>query len=161
MGKEAEKFLQAEETAVNLVNTLTNLNKETTSYQTAKKELDVVRQRLIEFIESTKQAAENSYEIIKILKDIGGPEILTRITAVENKTIEEFGKQKDDINEFRFKLEEEFSIQKDNIDKLKSQLEDKFSTQFNYMKKIKILISMVLTSSIIAICLGLIILFYQ
>jgi len=93
MEKEAGKFLQAEETAVKLVETLKQLHNETTSYQTATKELDIVRQRLIGLIESTEKIASGSYEIIKILKEIGGPEILSRLTKLENKVSEESTKQ--------------------------------------------------------------------
>jgi len=93
MEKEAEKFLQAEETAVKLVETLKQLHTEATSYQTATKELDAVRQRLIELIESTEKIASDSHEIIRTLKEIGGPEILNRITKVGDKINEEFVKQ--------------------------------------------------------------------
>jgi hypothetical protein len=93
MEKEAEKFLQAEETAVRLVETLKQLHAEATSYQTATKELDTVRQRLLNLIESTERIVGGSHEVIKILKEIGGPEILNRLTKIENISIEEFTKQ--------------------------------------------------------------------
>jgi len=93
MEKEAEKFLQAEKTATEFVETLKQLHTEATSYQTATKELDTVRQRLLNLIESTEKIASGSYEIIKILKEIGGPEILSRLTKLENKVSEESTKQ--------------------------------------------------------------------
>ena len=93
MEKEAEKFLQAEETAVKLVETLKQLYTEATSYQTATKELETVRQRLLNLIESTERVANGSHEVIKILKEIGGPEILNRLAKLENKSTEEFAKQ--------------------------------------------------------------------
>lgn len=93
MEKEAEEFLQAEETAVNLVETLKHLHSEATSYQTATKELDTVCQRLLNLIESTEKIASDSHEVIKILKEIGGPEILNRLAKLENKSTEEFAKQ--------------------------------------------------------------------
>lgn len=93
MEKEAEKFLQAEETAVKLVETLKQLHTEITSYQTATKELDTVRRRLLNLIESTERIASGSHEVIKILKEIGGPEILNRLAKLENKSTEEFAKQ--------------------------------------------------------------------
>jgi len=93
MEKEAEKFLQAEETAVKLVETLKQLHTEATSYQTATKELDTVRQRLLNLIESTERIASGSQEVIKILKEIGGPEILNRLAKLENISTEEFSKQ--------------------------------------------------------------------
>lgn len=93
MEKEAEKFLQAEETAVKLVETLKQLHAEATSYQTATKELDTVRKRLLNLIESTERVASGSHEVIKILKEIGGPEILDRLMRLEDKSTGEFAKQ--------------------------------------------------------------------
>jgi hypothetical protein len=83
MEKEAERFLQAEETAVKLVETLKQLHTEATSYQTATKELDTVRQRLLNLIESTEMVVSSSHEVIKILKGIGCPEILNRLTKLK------------------------------------------------------------------------------
>ncbi|MGH7799028.1 MAG: hypothetical protein ACREOW_00165 [Thermodesulfobacteriota bacterium] len=101
MEKEAEKFLQAEETAVRLVETLKQLHAEATSYQTAAKELDTVRQRLLNLIESTEKVVSVSHEIVTILKEIGGPEILNRLTKVEDKVSEEFGKQSKSLQKLK------------------------------------------------------------
>ena len=101
MEKEAAKFLQAEETAVKLVETLKQLHTEATSYQTATKELDTVRQRLLNLIESTERIASGSHEVIRILKEIGGPEILNRLAKLENKSIEEFAKQSKGMNKLK------------------------------------------------------------
>lgn len=101
MEKEAEKFLQAEETAAKLVETLKQLHTEATSYQTATKELDTVRNRLIGLIESTERVVNGSYEVIKILKEIRGPEILNEIVKVKNKVDEEFAKQSKGKNELK------------------------------------------------------------
>lgn len=101
MEKEAEKFLQAEETAVRLVETLKQLHTEANSYQTATKELDTVRQRLLNLIESTERIASGSHEVIKILKEIGGPEILNRLAKLENKLTEEFAKQSKGMNKLK------------------------------------------------------------
>jgi len=120
MEKEAQKFLEAEETAEKFVQTLKQLHTEAASYQTATKELDIVRQRLIGLIEATEKIAKDSHEIIKVLKEIGGPEILSRITKVENKVSEES------------------------------------ANQSKSLKNLRILIIMTLTSSIIAIIVGII-----
>jgi len=101
MEKEAEKFLDAEKTAVELVETLKQLHNEATSYQTATKELEIVRRRLLNLIESTEKVARGSYEVIKILKEIGGPEILSRIEKLENKSTEEFAKQSKGMNKLK------------------------------------------------------------
>lgn len=104
MEKEAERFLQAEETAVKLVETLKQLHTEATSYQTATKELDTVRQRLLNLIESTERIASGSHDVIKILKEIGGPEILNRLAKLENKSIEEFAKQSKGMNKLKIPI---------------------------------------------------------
>lgn len=101
MEKEAEKFLQAEETAVRLVETLKQLHTEATSYQTATKELDTARQRLLNLIESTERIVGVSHEVIKILKEIGGPEILNRLAKIENISTEEFTKQSEGMDKLR------------------------------------------------------------
>jgi len=101
MEREVEKFLQAEEAAVKLVETLKQLHTEATSYQTATKELDAVRQRLLNLIESTERIANGSHEVIKILREIGGPEILNRLGKIENKTTEEFAKQSKDMDKLK------------------------------------------------------------
>ena len=120
MERDVQKFLEAQETAENLVQTLKQLHTEATSYQTATKELDAVHQRLIGLIESTEKLANGSHEVIGILLEIGGPEILNRLTKVEDKSSEEFTK------------------------KTKS------------LDKLKTLIMLTLTSSIIAIIIGII-----
>lgn len=101
MEKEAEKFLQAEETAVRLVETLKQLHAEATSYQTATKELDIVRQQLLNLIESTERIVSSSYEVIKILKEIGGTEILNRLNKIENISTEGFAKQSKSIQKLK------------------------------------------------------------
>ncbi len=93
MEKEVQEFLGAEETAEKLVQTLKKLHTEATSYQTATKELDTVRQRLISLIESTEKVVNGSHEVVKILKEIGGPEILNRLMKLEDKSSGEFAKQ--------------------------------------------------------------------
>ena len=93
MEQDAKKFLQAEETAEKLVETLKQLHNEATSYQTATKELGVARQQLSDLIESTEKIVNGSHEVVKILKEIGGPEILSRLIKIENELIEKFTKQ--------------------------------------------------------------------
>ncbi|HQH48058.1 MAG TPA: hypothetical protein PL142_05765, partial [Candidatus Syntrophosphaera thermopropionivorans] len=109
MNKDTDNFLQAEDTAVKLVETLQELHNEATSYQSATQELETVRQRLIGLIESTENIASGSYEIIKILKEIGAMEILERLEKLKlnlNQAI-------DNINE---NSQEIITLIKDNIE---------------------------------------------
>jgi hypothetical protein len=93
MEQNVQKFLEAEETAEKLVQTLKQLHTEATSYHTATEELDTVRQQLLSLIESTEKVVNGSHEVVGILKEIGGPEILNRLTKIENRSSEEFAEQ--------------------------------------------------------------------
>jgi len=112
MEKDVEKFLQAEESAEKLIQALEKLQTEAKSYQGATNELGIARDKLLELIGSTKDVVSNSYEVIKILKDIGGPEIFERFTRVENNLNEKFTKIEN-------KLEEAFNKQSSRIKNLK------------------------------------------
>ena len=101
MEKDVEKFLQAEESAEKLIQTLEKLQTEAKSYQGATNELGIARDKLLELIESTKDVVSNSYEVIKTLKDIGGPEIFKRFTKLENKLEETFNKQSSRIKNLK------------------------------------------------------------
>ena len=92
MDTEVKRILEAEETAEKLVGTLKNLHTEATSYQRATKELDAARQELVKLIASTQEVVKGSYEIISILQELGGPEILNRLNKLENIIIEELAK---------------------------------------------------------------------
>jgi len=145
MEKEAERFLQAEETAVRIAEILKELHTQATSYQTATKELDTVRQRLLSLIESTEKVTNGSYEVIKILKEIGGPEILSRITNVENKLTEEFAKQSEGMNKLII-----------GTTYCRTKTTEEFAKQSEGMNKLKILIIVTLASSITAVIIGVI-----
>lgn len=93
METETQKFMEAEETAEKLVHTLQALHSEATSYQTATKELDTVRQQLLELIESTEKVVIDSHESIKVLKDIGGLEILSKLEQIEANSTQQFASQ--------------------------------------------------------------------
>ena len=101
MEQEALKFLQAEETAEKLVHTLKELHTEATSYNTATKELDVVRQGLLGLIESTEKVVNSSHEAIKVLREIGAPEILGRLTEMETKLSGELAAQSKNLNKLK------------------------------------------------------------
>jgi len=85
MSKEADKFLHAEQSAQELVQTLEQLKNETNSYRTSKDTLDSVRQKLSGLIDSSLSIAKDTHEIVKLLKSIGGPEILSRISGLSEQ----------------------------------------------------------------------------
>jgi len=99
MEKDVDKFLQAEESAEKLIQTLEKLQAEAKSYQGATNEIGIARDKLLELIGSTKDVVNNSYEVIKTLKDIGGPEIFERFNKIENKLNEGLKKTESKIEE--------------------------------------------------------------
>ena len=137
MEKDVEKFLQAEESAEKLIQTLEKLQTEAKSYQGATNELGIARDKLLELIESTKDVVSNSYEVIKILKDIGGPEIFERFTKLENKLDE-------DSKNIESNLNEKFT-------KIENELEETFNKQSSRIKNLKIFIIILLLISLATI----------
>jgi len=82
MANESGKFLQAEESVEKLLGALKKLYDEAESYNTSKESLDQVREKLVDFIASSDDMVKDTSEIIKIIKSIGGPEILSRLDLV-------------------------------------------------------------------------------
>ena len=93
MEKSAERFLQAEEAADRLVQSLHELHDEAVSYQTATQELGAARERLVKLIDSMEEIAHGSYEVVQQLKEIGSPEILDRIAQLDTESADEFARQ--------------------------------------------------------------------
>lgn len=81
-----EKFLEAEEAAFKLVETLKQLHSEATSYQKAREELEAVREQLTKFIAVAQETASGSHDVIKTLKEIGTPEILSKLSQLLNES---------------------------------------------------------------------------
>lgn len=106
MEKETQEFLKAEEAAQKLVQTLEKLQAEGASYQTASEELDKVRIRLVNLIQSTEEVVKGSREIVGVLKKIGGPEILDRLTGLKEQCGQEFARQSETLDRL-IELQEE------------------------------------------------------
>ena len=147
MAQDAEKFLEAEETAIKLVENLKELHFEANSYKNAKMELDEARQKLINLIESTGKVTESSYEIIKMLKDIGGPEILTRINNMNEVIADATRSLNNDINNYKIDTSEK-------IDLLEKKMDEIDAKNNIMMQKMTKLILITLISSIAAIVIG-------
>jgi len=137
MEKDVERFLQAEESAEKLIRTLEKLQTEAKSYQGATNELGIARDKLLELIESTKDVVNNSYEVIKTLKDIGGPEIFERFTKLESKLDES-------TKSIGNSLDEKFT-------KIENKLEETFNKQSSRIKNLKIFIIILLLISLATI----------
>ena len=178
MGKETEKFLEAEEAALKLVETLKELNAEVSSYQTATNELDMIGQRLFKIIESTEKIVNNSHEVIKMLKEIGAPEILSRLTDIERKSSEELLKISEIIENLKIQSSEKVEKIEENINekindmskasiklgndivnlitKTQNKINEESVKQSRKIEKLKIWVILALTGSIVAIILQII-----
>ena len=86
-----DNFLQAEESAQKLLAALSSLRNEAVSYKTSTKELEVVRRDLLNFVDSSRTIAKDTHDVVVLLKNIGGPEILSSINSFQSKLREESG----------------------------------------------------------------------
>ena len=77
--------MQAEQSAEQLVETLAVLKNEAVSYKTSANELDAVRQKLVTLIDSVQAVAKDTHEVVKLIKSVGGPEILGRISGLSDE----------------------------------------------------------------------------
>ena len=84
MSDHTDRFLEAEQMAQGLLQALQQLRDETVSYKNSTEQLNEVRDRLSSFIEKTERISQDTHELIKVLKEIGGPEILDGIGVVSN-----------------------------------------------------------------------------
>jgi hypothetical protein len=101
-----EKFLQIEKAVQGLLETLSSLKDEAVSYKTSTGELDTARIKLVGLIDAIQIVTTDSHQVIKFIKDIGGPEIL-RLMNKSSKIIEDESR----MNIKRFKnLEDESQI---------------------------------------------------
>lgn len=138
MDETKKKFLEAEEIATNLAETLKRLYNETSSYKSSKEELNEVRKKLLRLIESTENVVASSHEVVKILKEIGGPEILDRLDK-SKVLIENTGQA---VNTSQ-------AMVKDIRDVTQPEI-------LNRLNKLKILVMITLGCSILAIIVGII-----
>ncbi|HWL92777.1 MAG TPA: hypothetical protein VNT79_04515 [Phycisphaerae bacterium] len=78
-----DSFLTTEEAANKLLEAVQALDAEVKSYKSAKDELCSIREKLEGFLESSESIATDTGAIVRELRRIGGPEILTRIADLE------------------------------------------------------------------------------
>lgn len=107
MANESDKFLQTEESAEKLLETLQELYDEVESYSTSKEALDQVREQLVDFIESSRETVKDTHEIIKILKSIGGPEILRVLSQVLDAVNNESSKNIKALDQLKSEISQE------------------------------------------------------
>ena len=141
MSEETQKFLEAEKSANELLQSLQKLKDEAVSYKKSTDELDTVRQELVNLIKSVEVIAKDTSEVVKILLKIGGPEIFSRIDKLEESIKTESKTRGDQLSTIAQKLKTESEIR---------------NRQFNQQKTIAI----VGVSISILILIGVLILFF-
>ena len=149
MEKDIENFLHAEESAEKLIQTLERLQTEAKSYQGATNEIGIARDKLLELIGSTKDVVNNSYEVIKTLKGIGGPEIFERFNKIENKLNEVSEKIEGNLNEKFTTVENKLN---EGLKKTESKIEESSNQQSSRIKSLKffVIITLLISLAIIA-----------
>jgi peptidoglycan hydrolase CwlO-like protein len=93
MDTETRKFLEAEEQAAKLVSTLEKLQTEATSLQTARGDLQTTTARLSDLITAMKTIAQDTHQSVQTLNQIGAPEILRQLAALEKQSEAESARQ--------------------------------------------------------------------
>lgn len=149
MEKEIESFLNAEETAIKLVETLRQLQTETNYYINAKEELNVVGKRILELAKSMEDLGITNKEIIQKILQIGGPEIFKQLKEIYDKIDTIFNKTIEEINLFKENSNSKF-------EELNRNILDNSLNQQKMLTKITKLIIITLGSSILAIIIGII-----
>ncbi|MCX7668384.1 MAG: hypothetical protein N2Z84_05585 [Atribacterota bacterium] len=85
MEEEAQKFLEAEERATQLVGLLEKLYEEVGSYRSAKEELNRVQGELVDLIGTLKDVIVGNREITRILIGINAQDIIQKLIALEDR----------------------------------------------------------------------------
>lgn len=133
MNENVKSFLEAEETAAKLVETLKQLHIEATSYQSATKDLDTVREHLLQLIDAIENLTDGTNEVIKILQKIGGQEIIDKLESLNTistkayaQLLEDIEKLKGTVNNGLVKLKEisveGFTQQSGEIENIKMEI---------------------------------------
>ena len=84
MNPHEQNFLNAEEAANKLVETVHMLQTEIAAHKSAKEDFLAARQRLESLVDSVASIVEDSSAVLKELRRVGAPEILRRCDAIES-----------------------------------------------------------------------------
>lgn len=157
MAQAVEKFLSAEENAERLVEVLTALQKEISSYQTATMELDQVREGLLQFVRTASQVAEGMNTAVELLRSIGGPEILAGLDELARKMDEGLLEGRQVVKEASAALEKQMVATLDELTRnLGIQLKESSDKTLAAMRQSRILIMVSVCLSAAAVVLSLV-----
>lgn len=139
MDREEKKFLEAEERIQNILGTLKQLKEEAVSYKDASEQLESAKERVSRFVLSTERVAVEINEVVKSLKEIGGPEIFNQLNKIDNK----LGSESKNIREL--------------LGKTEKNIQEKVERQDKAIKKLKWIVIFSLSLIALGFLIGLII----
>ena len=159
-----QQFLDAEEKANELIETLTTLTEEIESYSAAKEELSDVKGKLAELIASLKKSVDDNRTFIKLLKDLDMNEVILRINKLDIKVSEQNENVTDILkkaNSIHIKLlKDHLEIQKEENGTTKATIEKNHAqtikSQQDSMRLMKRAIDYVLIVAVLALIVGII-----
>ncbi len=164
MTSEKNNLLEAEEAANQLLEELIKLKEEIEAYESAKAELNIIRNKLIDFINSTEELAKKTYESAEALAKIGAPNILMSIEDVKKEIS---GKIDSLSPEIKNNVQESIQNTNSKIEKVNQDIQNgiqeaskKSETLIEYasksIKNVKLLLMLNIGISIIAIIIAII-----
>jgi hypothetical protein len=90
MATEAEQLLSAEQAVQDLLSKLEHLRRETESYSEAGAALAETRAEVAQLVSQLRALTEQTSEVLKVLGEVGTPEILVRLASAEERLCKSF-----------------------------------------------------------------------
>ncbi|MFN3781581.1 MAG: hypothetical protein ACK4SO_05350 [Candidatus Kapaibacteriota bacterium] len=134
MEKEAEDFLQAEESAKMLLQALTELYDEANSYKIATETLEAVRLRLLDLIETTNQYVTVHIEILNKLRALDFKSLDLKVDRLNSTFGEKLLRVSDELNSINFKIKNINIELVNGIQNLEKSTLGEFESFKNYSK---------------------------
>lgn len=107
MSQEADKFLHAEQSAQELLQSLEQLKNVANSYKTSTHELDAVKQKVSELIDSFSPVIKGTHDVVVALKSTG-PEILDKLGSISAQLANEAKTTRIELQQSVGSLSEQF-----------------------------------------------------
>lgn len=130
MAQESDPFLQAEQRARDLVETLEQLTEEVQSYQTATGDLHEARDAVAHLTTSMQPIAEATHDLLKTARSVGGPAIMDAVASLSQRTETQHAAVKSDAAELQANHETTHS-KIAGIDKVTREHTEQLGSQIN------------------------------
>lgn len=123
MEKEVNNFLKAEELANEFVETLKELYEEIKNYQSTSQTLENVREHILNLINRLEALANNLMEIIHILKNFEGNEIINKLETIERSMNDLFLNLTNELKELKTEFKQSVTFLDNISQKITTELE--------------------------------------